>query len=242
MNAPTLRPEDRDAAAGEYVLGTLSAEEHAAFVQQLAVDTDLQALVYAWQDHLLGLARHAAPVEPPATLWPRIEQRLGATPLPAATRPSAPANQPSWRLVRLWQSASGFAAAAAVALAVLLVQQPPADAPAGPRYLAVLQGPDKDTGWVVEVTAGDRVRLVPIGTTAEPPEGKTLQFWTKAEGATGPTSLGLVRTGAVYELPAQKLPQIGERQLFELTLEPAGGSPIGRPTGPVLFLGKSVRM
>ena len=78
MNAPLTTPEDRDAAAGEYVLGTLSAEEHAAFVQQLAVDDDLQARVYAWQDRLLGLARHAAPVDPPATLWPRIEQQLGA--------------------------------------------------------------------------------------------------------------------------------------------------------------------
>ena len=29
-------------------------------------------------------------------------------------------------------------------------------------------------------------------------------------------------------------------QLFELTLEPEGGSPIGRLTGPVLFIGRTL--
>jgi hypothetical protein len=33
------------------------------------------------------------------------------------------------------------------------------------------------------------------------------------------------------------LPPPGPDQLFEITLEPAAGSPTGRPTGPVLFKG-----
>jgi anti-sigma-K factor RskA len=74
------------------------------------------------------------------------------------------------------------------------------------------------------------------------PPGKALQFWTKAEGAAGPTSLGLVRAGQVTELPVATLPTLEARQLFELTLEPETGSPIGRPTGPILFVGRSVRL
>ena len=31
-------------------------------------------------------------------------------------------------------------------------------------------------------------------------------------------------------------------QLFELTLEPAAGSPLDRPTGPILYIGRAVRM
>jgi anti-sigma-K factor RskA len=31
-------------------------------------------------------------------------------------------------------------------------------------------------------------------------------------------------------------------QLFELTLEPKTGSPIGKPTGPIQFIGRAVKM
>ncbi|WP_348754168.1 anti-sigma factor, partial [uncultured Aquincola sp.] len=64
----------------------------------------------------------------------------------------------------------------------------------------------------------------------------------KPEGAAGPTSLGLVAAGQTVEIPATRLPGVGARQLFEITLEPEGGSTIGRPTGPILFVGRSVRL
>ena len=107
----------------------------------------------------------------------------------------------------------------------------------------MLQAPqDNSTGWVVEVTRGDRVRLIPVGPMSPVPAGKALQFRTKAEGAAGPTSLGLVAAGRTTEPPAALLPAVGEKQLFELTLEPEGGSPVNRPTGPVLFLGRTLRL
>ena len=37
----------------------------------------------------------------------------------------------------------------------------------------------------------------------------------------------------------ETLPPPGTDQLFEITLEPATGSPTGRPTGPVLFKGNT---
>jgi anti-sigma-K factor RskA len=40
--------------------------------------------------------------------------------------------------------------------------------------------------------------------------------------------------------PARPAPAIGEGQLFEISVEPEAGSPIGRPTGPVLFIGRTV--
>lgn len=152
------------------------------------------------------------------------------------------ANDPLWQRLRRWQIASGLAIAAVLVLASLLVLRPPPAAQAE-RYLAVLQAPDsKTTGWIVEATAGGSVRLVPVGPAAQVPPGKVLQFWTKGEREAGPTSLGLIEPGQVTELPADKLPLLEARQLFELTLEPEGGSPIGRPTGPILFVGSTVRI
>ena len=237
-------PQDRSVAAGEYVLGTLAADVRRAFEQRLARDSALRAEVYAWQDRLLPLAQRIPPTDMvPAESWPAIESRLrsdGAAAKPRQSRDAA--NDPLWQRLRRWQIAGGAAIAAALVLAALLLLRGPGVAPE--RYLAVLQDPASNAaGWVVEVTAGDSVRLVPVAAAAAPlPAGKALQFWTKPEGAAGPTSLGLVPPGRVTELPVARLPAIEPRQLFELTLEPDTGSPIGRPTGPILFVGRSIRL
>lgn len=240
--------EERAATAGEYVLGTLTAAEREAFEAALDQDPALQAEVAYWQDRLGPLLDRVPPVEPPAGLWAQLETRLRA---PEAATPGGEsravpqaeaANDPGLPgRLRAWKAFSALSSAAAVLLAVLLVRQLEAPPPA--RYLAVLEAPgDQRNGWLVEATAGGRLRLIPMLPPEAVPPGKALQFWTKAEGAAGPTSLGLVRPGQPVELPVQLLPALGARQLFELTLEPEAGSPLDRPTGPILYLGRSVRL
>jgi anti-sigma-K factor RskA len=252
-------PEDRSAAAGEYVLGTLEAGERAEVEQRLAVDAALRADVAFWQDRLLGLAVRATPVEPSSGVWPRIEQAVAdaapaaradertraqsPTAAPARPRAPAPAGTPWWQRLGLWQGVSGLALAACLVLASLLVLR--VEPVQAPRFVAVLQSPDSATpGWIVEARAdAANLRLVPIVAGAAVPSGKSLQFWTKPRDASGPTSLGLVRAGQTAEIPLSQLPgQLGEEQLFEITLEPEAGSPIGRPTGPVLYIGRTVRL
>ncbi len=236
--------QERSARAGEYVLGTLDPQERAQFEQALAEDGELQAEVYAWQDRLMGLGARI-PAEPlPPGLWPRIEAGLvaaKAAPPPAAQTPSrGAANDPLWQRLRRWQAFSAAALAASVLMASVLWGGRPAADPE--RYLALLQSPDQHTAWVVEGTAGGELRLIPVGDSPAAPPGKTLQFWTKPQGAAGPTSLGLVRVGQTVVLPSTRLPGLGEQQLFELTLEPEGGSPLNRPTGPVLYIGRTLRL
>jgi len=81
---------------------------------------------------------------------------------------------------------------------------------------------------------------VPLQADFQVPADRVLQFWTKAPDAAGPSSLGLVSAGRVTSLPLQRLPALKPDQLFEITLEPPGGSTIGRPTGPVLYIGRAV--
>ena len=239
-------PQERCASAGEYVLGTLDQAARSSFEETLRGDRSLQAEVYAWQDRLLGLALKIAPLEPPRGLWPSIQERLVGGPGISAIAPGAfvrqpgAANDPLWQRLRRSPLGGGLAIAASILLATVLFLRTPVSSTA-PRYLAVLQSPaDQSAGWVVEAMAGGSLRLVPIAGTTPVPGGKALQFWTKAEGAAGPTSLGLVKAGQVVELAVSRLPTLEARQLFELTLEPEGGSPIGRPTGPVLFVGRTV--
>lgn len=234
-------PDERAAAAGEYVLGTLAPGDHAAVAEALRHDTVLLAEVYAWQDRLLPLSARSPAQVPGAALWPRIERSLGparaAPAVPASASPVAP------RRLRFWQGLSALAAALSIALAVALGVQMMRAPSSEPRYIAMLDSPDRQaTGWVVELRAGGTLRLAPVGAVGTVPAGRAWQFWTKLEGAAAPTSLGLVRPGQVLELPASQLPGVGERQLFEITLEPEGGSPVGRPTGPILYVGRTVAL
>lgn len=247
----TQDPNERTAEAGEYVLGTLNAAERQAFEAAMARDEGLRREAYAWQDRLLGLTRRLQPVAVSPELWARIAARLsGVSQVVATPARSGAANDALWSSVQFWRWLSGGAVAAAMVMSVLLVRTlvaPPAGVEQAqveaPRYLAVLQSPDKSaTGWIVETVGTDAIRLVQVGEGATIPAGKTMQFWTKPEGAQGPTSLGLVKPGQVVVVPKGQLPGLAERTLFELTLEPAGGSPYNKPSGPILFVGKAVRL
>lgn len=235
------QPYERDAAAGEYVLGTLSVEDHAQFVAALALDPALLAQVYVWQDRLLPLSAGVAPMAPRPQLWPRIDGAVHGTATLHAALARPRERTPWWQRLSVWQGLSGLAVAASLVLAVLLVQRL-AEPPVGVRHLAVLQSPDNNTtGWVVELQ-GRTLRLVPVADTGVVPAGRSLQFWTKPPGADGPTSLGLVHPGQTVELPLSRLPGVGQKVLFEITLEPEGGSTIGRPTGPILYVGRTMAL
>ncbi|MFC5462842.1 anti-sigma factor [Massilia niabensis] len=226
--------EDRE-LAGEYVLGTLSAGERRRVELALPHDPALRAAVQEWEERLLPLTRLAEPVEPSPGLWTRVEASLAAAGRPARVVPGPP----WWENLKLWRglAAAGFAAAAMLAVVPRL--QPPE---ATPPYMVVLAAPNNMApGWILQAQAGGALKLVPLGTTEVPPD-KALQLWTKADTWKGPVSLGLVQPGQPVEVSLASLPPLQPNQLFEITLEPKNGSPIGRPTGPILFIGRAVRM
>lgn len=225
-----LSEAERDELAGEYVLGTLSAEQHREVERRLANDPALQAAVDAWEARLLPLTAQAAAVEPSMQLWPRIERSLGA---------AAPARSGWWNSLNLWRGLAGAGLAASLLLASLLAIGP---ASAPPSYLVVLVAPqDRAPGWVIQARDSRQLQLIPMGTTSVPAD-KALQFWTKGDDWQAPVSLGLVKPGQVIEIPLDRLPPLQPNQLFELTLEPPSGSPTGKPTGPIQFIGRAVKV
>ena len=50
-------------------------------------------------------------------------------------------------------------------------------------------------------------------------------------------SLGVLEGTRAARLAFGDLPDPGAEQLYEVTLEPQGGSPTGRPTGPIIGKG-----
>lgn len=234
-------PDDLQTLAGQYVLGTQDAAQRRAIEDRLAHDPELRAAVDAWEQRLQPLTRLAPPQEPSLGLWPRITASLWPAAEPQRAAAVAQRRWWNWDSLPLWRGLAGSGFAAAAVLAGVLVLGDAA-APAPARYFVVLAAPQSQApGWLVQAQAADRLRLVPLGTDAVPAE-KSLQFWTKADGWSAPVSLGLVKPGEAIEVPVGKLPPLQPNQLFELTLEPAGGSPIGKPTGPIQFIGRAVQI
>ena len=240
MNAKES-PDDLQVLAGEYVLGTLSAASRAGLEARMKNDAALRTAVEMWDEKLAPLSELVEPVEPSAALWSRIEASVAATPVVVAARTFVTPSASWWNSLNLWRglAASGFATAAFMGVVVISkIAQPPE-----PGYMVVLVGPqDKSPGWVVQAgTNSQQARLIPLG-KMEVPGDKSLQFWTKGDDWKGPVSLGLVKPGQSLEIPLGKLPPLQPNQLFEITLEPYNGSPLDRPTGPILFIGRAVKI
>ncbi|OGI68796.1 MAG: hypothetical protein A2W18_11990 [Candidatus Muproteobacteria bacterium RBG_16_60_9] len=225
--------DDIDTLAGEYVLGVLSADAIRAVEQRMATDAMFRGRIDYWQRRLHGLNALAAPVEPDPNLWLRIERTLA----PAAAAPRAATKTPWWQSLGLWQATATLGVATSVVLAAILFLSPV------PKsdwvYTAVLQSPDQTAGWLVQANAKNEVLLTPLTTTTIESD-RALQFWTLADKAKGPVSLGLVPPDRPIRIPASKLPGVKPGQLFEITLEPSTGSPYNRPSGPILFKGNIV--
>jgi anti-sigma-K factor RskA len=224
-----------DVIAGEYVLGLLSPSERVAIEHDAARDETLAAAIASWQDRLTPLGTAIAPLEASPLLWERIDASVEQRTAAVAAASSAAMN--SWMRLLRWQIRGivAVAVAAVVAIVVVLPRQP------AQRFVAVLQSEQKAPGWLVEADAKGRLKLEPLVATPLP-DGRVLQFWTKGPDETAPTSLGIVPIDRNTDIKIAALSRVVAGQLFELTVEPPGGSTTGRPTGPILYVGRAVAL
>jgi anti-sigma-K factor RskA len=218
-------PQERELLAGEYVLGTLEARLAAAVTAALPGDAPLRAAVAGWEARLAPLSRLALPEAPPADLWDRIEAGL-----PGAATAVRPA--PARPRLALWRGWAFGATALAAGLAGFLVIRPPEPA----RLMTVLLTQRDQPAWVVEADRGGGLRLAALNPQPVAAD-RVMQLWALPPGATAPTSLGLIPTAGRMTVTAGAIrPEPG--MLIEISLEPPGGSPDARPSGPILFIGR----
>jgi anti-sigma-K factor RskA len=170
------------------------------------------------------------PVQPSPAVWKAIEQRLWPTAAPA----------PWWQRLSLWRAATSLATVAAVALAVAVATPPPAQAP----VVVVLQSTGGDpavAGSVVASFSGDgRAAVARTLTPVSLQQDRVLELWWAPEKG-APTSLGLIKADGMTVLSRGQLPgglKGSGIDHMAVSVEPPGGSPTGKPTGPVVFYGK----
>lgn len=224
-------PDDRDLDAAEYVMGLLTPDQARAIEGLARQDPQVAASIVAWENRLVPLATTLTPLFPPPELWQRLALASGLQ--KAFARKTIPRRSTSakiWQSATLWRTTT-FASLGLAAGLAFLALSPKA---AGPEPLLAALSAQGSPGAVFLVRVGDKgqTSVVAVG-RAVVPAGRTLELWALQEGATTPTSLGLLPGGGRTRLKANV--RAGTRLL--VSQEPDGGSPTGQPTGPVVYAG-----
>lgn len=216
--------------AAEYVLGVLDAAERRVVHTRLARDPALRAEIEYWEERLGGLASEIEPIDPPPQVWTNIE-----TAVAPAVRHRLWENLVFWR----WTAIGSATLAAASLLAMV--------------YLARIASPDAGLVAKLDTTGGQASFVATIdsrseGLTIVPAsvpdlDNRALELWLIAPGDR-PRSLGLIEPGQPVHItvPADLRQRVAVQSTLAVSVEPLGGSPTGRPTGPVIASGKLTKV
>lgn len=216
METPPIGEDDDDLLAAEYVLGVLDLADRTTAEVRLKSDPGFTARVMAWETRLSDLNDSFAAVPLP-DLMPKIEARLF---------PQAPKAARSWWAdLRLW---SGVAVAS-VALVAYLALTPPK-----PELTATLTVDQSALQYAAVIAAG---RLTITRVSGDVPDAAHAHELWIIVGNDPPVSLGVIPAGG----ETISLPGAAAGAVLAVTLEPPGGSPTGKPTGPIVAKGALVR-
>lgn len=235
---PVDRP-DPELRCAEYALGVLDAEARRALERAAQADPALAATLARWQARFATLADDIVPIAPPQRVWTRIRRDLGFL----------PDGRGGWHSVSRWRWIGIGASLAAVALVAVnlytLRETPPgagqtAGQTAGESayMVATIARPDGVAHWTATV---DLRRAHMVLVPADKPviaANHATELWLIPPNAK-PIALGVFAPDApaAMTLPPAVVAQLTARAVLAVSVEPAGGSPTGQPTGPVIASG-----
>ena len=229
-------PELRDKLAAEYVLGTLVGRARARFEALQRYDAGLRGLVAEWEARITPLALAAGEIPPPSRVWRAISRRI-----------SGAARDSGWAGLAFWRGLAVTSTAFMLALAIFIGLAPQ---PEPPMAMVAVMADDKGqpalvVSWPQMKAMRDphiRIKVVQEHPVMEP--GTSWEMWMLPGGKAAPVSLGLISTDVDQTMKIKQAlaGRMGGAWGIAMSVEPAGGSPIGAPTGPVIFKGQCVKI
>lgn len=229
-------PDDIEAVAGEYVLGTLDPAERAAVAVRRQHEPSLDRAIRRWEEDFAPLIDAAKPVTPPDDLFGKIESRLGLLETGSAAE-SASNVIALRRKVNLWRTVAAATSALAASLALVVVWQGMIRPAEDSRLVAVLQRESTSPAFLITVDLPTRTLTVKPLTGPAAPD-KSYELWLVNASLGDPRSLGVISAPLTVSQNLRGFdPDVIESSAVAVSLEPAGGSPTGRVTGPVLYSG-----
>jgi anti-sigma-K factor RskA len=216
-------PELLARLADEFVVGTLVGAARRRFDRVCREDAAAMAAVRAAEDRLLPFSLTLTPVVPAAGTWDAINAKTGGPTQPRRTTRTST----RWSL-----GLAAVVAMTALGLGWFLWQRPPAT-----QEIARVTTQEGASLWAVAVSTDGAQLDVVASNAVQPQSGRSFELWALPDGG-APVSLGLLpAAGEVSrELTAAQRAALQSASKVAVSLEPAGGSRTGAPTGPVLYV------
>lgn len=219
-----------DALAAEYVLGTLRGAARRRFERALASEPLVAGRVNHWQQRINLKPSTAQAVQPSSNVWKRIERDLNLRAL-----------QPPWysriNIWRNWALAASLALVLVIGTQLIRVAEPPVELTA----IATLAGDDVAVrGTTVSaLLSRDGKRLALRSERAIVADAaRSYELWLLPDGGGAPISLAVLGSlDADFSVPPAQVGRIARGAKLAVSVEPAGGSKTGAPTGPVILVG-----
>lgn len=230
-------PELRDRLAAEYVLGTLRGRARARFESLQRYDPGLRRVVAEWEERITPLAQAADGISPPERVWQAVSRRISG-----ATRGAG-----GLASFNFWRGLAVTSSAFVLILAAFIGMAPRPDPP-----MAMVAVMEDDRGVPAMVVSWPQMKAmrdphIRIKVVQEHPtmaQGTAWELWLLPPGKAAPVSLGLISTDVDQTMKLK--PALATRMEgawgVAMSVEPAGGSPTGAPTGPVIFKGQCVKI
>ena len=225
-----IHPKTREELAARYVLGIMHGGARRRFEHWMMESFELRQEVWFWERELNELPPLKAETTPPKRVWKGIENKLDWH----------PKRQTFWKRTSLFGGviAATMIIALASLLSTALIETTPSQ-----EMVAVIQNKTAQPLWTVKFdeTVGS---LVLRPESIEQPAGKDYELWLLKAGAQ-PVSAGVlpISNGELQiRLSPSQLQQLMAGQKIAVSLEPPGGSPTGKVTGPVLYQSGFVRL
>jgi len=236
MNTPADHDHD-DLRYAEYVLGVLDADTRAAVEREILDNPQAAAAVALWQRHLLPLSEDIPAVAPADYVWVRLQSSLGLTrdiPAPALPRQRLWDSLPLWRWMGI-----GASVLAAACLVMLFTTPRPSPPNVNAHYMvSSIQQDNGITGWTAAMDIQHAQMVVVPATPAAIAGDRSPELWLIPPGGK-PIALGVIARDkpTTVKLRPDLLANLSAKALLAVSVEPAGGSPTGQPTGPVVAKG-----
>ncbi len=214
-----------DELAAQFVLGTLRHAARTRFARLCVELPAAQAARQRWEDQLLPLAFTIPPLAPSSDCWPKIARRIA----PEDVARRAQRMRPLW-----WQ---GALAASLLVCALITARFTIWNEPSW-QPMAVLAQANQAPLWRVERSADTTQLHIRTLRSVTLPASQSYELWILPPGVGHPVSLGLLpRSGVLGRslTQAQRSLLLAANKVA-VSIEPAGGSPTGLPTGPVVIV------
>ncbi len=226
----TQTGDERGDLAAEYALGVLDLAGRLEAQRRIAIDPEFATEVASWEETLHPMAEACGEETPPPHLRRAVEERLFG----ASARQGG-----FWHSLGAWRSMALACLALLVVSAGLNARSYLLQEEVGARLIVSLEPQGGEVRFLALYEPGrSEFRLSQV--SGSPGAGRDFELWL-VEGGNPPVSLGVLPKQGVAEidLPPLLARRVKEGATLAISDEPAGGSPTGKVTGPVVAAGSA---